>query len=204
VNGPAYRIVTARLVLRCWSPADAPLLQAVVDGNLAHLSELPWSRAERQSLEEKITLLRKFRASFDTDADYPYGVFDRTESRVLGAAGLHLRIGDGAREIGYWIDAAHTRQGLATEAAAALTRVGFEIEGVRRVEIHCGPANAASIGVARKLGFAHEATLRGRFTDVRGNPRDTMLFSLFADGYAASPATKTSLEAFDAAGRRLL
>ena len=30
-QGPAYRIHTQRLVLRCWQPTDAPLLKAAID-----------------------------------------------------------------------------------------------------------------------------------------------------------------------------
>jgi hypothetical protein len=39
-QGPAYRIHTHRLVLRCWQPTDAPLLKAAIDVNLEHLR--PW------------------------------------------------------------------------------------------------------------------------------------------------------------------
>jgi RimJ/RimL family protein N-acetyltransferase len=123
---------------------------------------------------------------------------------VLGGTGLHTRLGDRAREIGYWIHAAHVNRGLATEAAAALTRVGFELERVARVEIHCGPHNARSAAVARKLGYTHEATLRERTADAAGNPRDTMIWTLFAADYPGSPCAGQKLEAFDAAGRRLL
>lgn len=33
----AYRVETDRLVLRCWSPADAPVLRAALDACDAHL-----------------------------------------------------------------------------------------------------------------------------------------------------------------------
>ena len=39
--GPAYGIVTDRLVLRCYEPRDAPALKAAVDANLDHLAEMP-------------------------------------------------------------------------------------------------------------------------------------------------------------------
>jgi RimJ/RimL family protein N-acetyltransferase len=202
--GPAYRITTDRLILRCYAPRDAAALKAAIDASLPHLTEMPWARDEPQSLDEKIALLRRFRGLFDLGQDFVYGIFDRDDTTVLGGTGLHPRLGDRAREIGYWIHAAHVNHGLATEAAAALSRVGFEIERLARVEIHCGPHNARSAAVARKLGFTHEATLRERAVDAGGNPRDTMIWTLFAADYPRSPCAGQKLQAFDAAGRRIL
>jgi RimJ/RimL family protein N-acetyltransferase len=198
----AYRIETDRLVIRCWDPRDAGRLKAAVDASLQHLADMPWIDREPQSLDEKVALLRKWRGQFDLDEDHPYGVFDRDDSTVLGAAGLHPRLDGNAREIGYWIHVAHVGRGLATEAAGALTRVGFELVGLDRVEIHCGPANPRSARIAEKLGYKHEATLRARMI-LRGQPRDTMIWSLFADEYKGSPAAKLKLRAFDCAGRSL-
>jgi RimJ/RimL family protein N-acetyltransferase len=201
--GPAYRVETPRLVLRCYDPRDAPWVKAAVDANLEHLAGMHWVRSEPQTLEDKVQLLRGYRAAFDAGKDFAYGIFDRGEKELLGSCGLHPRVGDRATEVGYWIHAAHVRQGLAAEAAGALTRVAFEIDRLERVEIHCGPANAASAGVARKLGYTHEATLRGRAREPDGRPRDTMIWSLFAADYPRSPAAQVPLTAYDALNRPL-
>jgi RimJ/RimL family protein N-acetyltransferase len=125
---PPYRIETPRLVLRCWEPRDAPLLKDALDSSLEHLRPwMPWARYEPEPLEAKVDLLRRFRGSFDLGQDFVYGIFSREESEVLGGTGLHTRVGDDAFEIGYWIRASRTREGLATEAAAALTRVAFDV-----------------------------------------------------------------------------
>lgn len=59
IPGPAYRIHTARLVIRCWNPADAPLLKAAVDASLDHLRPwMPWAENEPQELDKKIDGLR--------------------------------------------------------------------------------------------------------------------------------------------------
>src|SRR4051812_28398230 len=34
---PPYRIVTERLVPRCWDPRDAPIVKAAIDSSLDHL-----------------------------------------------------------------------------------------------------------------------------------------------------------------------
>jgi RimJ/RimL family protein N-acetyltransferase len=205
VTGPAYRIETERLLVRCLEPTDAAAMNAAVEASLDHLRPwMPWAMGDVPTFDERVGWLRSMRGAFDLDQDYPYGVFDPTGREVLGASGLHTRAGEGAREIGYWVHVDHVGRGYATELAAALTKVAFEVSGVDRVEIRCDPRNVRSAAVPRKLGYALEATLRRRTTDTHGAPRDTMLFGLFADTYPGTPASRAQLRAFDAAGRRLL
>jgi len=204
VPGPAYRVRTRRLLVRCWDPTDAVLLKTAVDESLEHLRPwMPWASDEPQDLQAKIKLLRRFRGKFDLGQDFVYGVFSPDEDKVLGSSGLHTRVGKEAREIGYWIHVDHINQGLATEVAAALTKVAFEIDGLQRVEIHCDPDNARSAAIARKLGFIHEGTLRRRTIGAQGEWRDSMIWTLFAEEYATSIAERAEIEAYDAAGRRI-
>ena len=205
LRGPAYRIETERLVLRCWEPRDAPLLKLAVDASLPELRAfLPWAFDEPQPIDAKVELLRSFRGRFDLGQDFVYGIFDRAETEVLGGTGLHTRVGDGAREIGYWIATKHAGSGLATESAAALVRVAFEVERLARVEIHCDPANARSLAIPRKLGFRHEGTLRARTPRRHGEPADRMIWTVLAAEYAGTTCASAALRAFDAAGRTIL
>ncbi|HEX9937617.1 MAG TPA: GNAT family protein [Longimicrobium sp.] len=202
---PPYRIVTPRMVLRCYSPADAVLLDTSVRESLEHLRPwMPWAHAEPEELEVKVQRLRMFRGKFDLDQDYIVGIFTPDETRLIGGTGMHPRIGPDALEIGYWIHVDEVGKGYATEAAAALTRVAFEVAGVRRMEIHCDPANVASAAVPRKLGYTLEATLRARTPTETGALRDRMVWSLFREDYPRTPCATAELQAFDAAGRRVL
>ena len=205
IPGPAYRVITDRLVVRCWNPQDAPLLKAAVEASVEHLKPfMPWAYNEPEEVEKKIERIRRWRSNFDRSEDFVYGIFSADERRVIGGTGLHTRVGEGAREIGYWIHAAETGKGYATEVSAALTRVAFEIDGVNRVEIHCDPRNLASANVARKLGYVHEGTLHHRFQFSPDVWTDAMIWTLFAENYPDSPATKYKFQAFDAAGRRII
>jgi RimJ/RimL family protein N-acetyltransferase len=194
VRGPAYRIVTPRLVIRCWDPHDAQMAKEAIDSSLDHLRPwLPWAHHEPQTIEAKIQLLREFRGQFDLGADWIYAILDRTEARVLGGTGLHTRIGPGGVEIGYWIRADAAGRGLVTESTAALTRVAFEIAGVGRVEIRCAPANHASAAIPRKLGY-----------EPAPNDGDDLLFRITADAFPESPAATARLAAYDVVGDVLL
>jgi RimJ/RimL family protein N-acetyltransferase len=202
---PPYRIVSERLLLRCYDPADAPLLKDAVDSSLDHLRPwMPWAQAPI-SLDEQVALLRDMRAKFDLGQEAIYGVFSPDGSEVVGGAGLHPRVAPGGLEIGYWIRASRTGAGLATEAAAVLTHVAIEVCGVDRVEIHVDPENSASLAVPRKLGYREEATLRRRLVpaDPAGQARDAVIFSLLAEELPSSLAARATFEAFDAAGRRI-
>ena len=199
-----YRIETARLVIRCYEPRDAPLLKEAVDSSLEHLQAwMPWALDEPQPLEQKQKLIELFRAAFDAGENFTYGIFDADETKLLGGTGLHPRVGPGGLEIGYWIRAGATRRGIATEASAVLTRVGLEVCDADRIEIRIEPRNRASLGVPRKLGFVEEATLRRRLPAREGRPlRDVTIFTMF--GEDLDPALAPGLRAFDALGRQLL
>jgi RimJ/RimL family protein N-acetyltransferase len=199
-----YRIETGRLVIRSYEPRDAPLLKDAIDSSLEHLRAfMPWADGEPQTLEEKTALIKGFRSNFDLGENFTYGIFSTDESEVLGGTGLHPRIGEGGLEIGYWIRASVTRQGLATESSAALTRVGFEVCGADRIEIRIEPRNESSLGIPRKLGFAEEATLRRRLPAPEGEPlRDVTIFTLFREEF--DPALAPGIRAFDARGDRIV
>ncbi len=204
-KGPAYRIETERLVIRCWEPRDARLLKNAVDVSREHLRVwMPWADGEPEPLTQVINRLRQFRAMFDLDKDYVYAIFNRDETQVLGGSGLHTRAGENAREIGYWIHADHVNRGYATEVSAALTKIAFEVDGMDRVEVHCSPLNLASASVPRKIGFVHEATLRQRGPIKDGQPVDSMIWSMHADDYPGSVPFKTIVTAYNAHGERIL
>ena len=201
-----YRIETARLVLRCYAPADAPLVKEAVDASLEHLLPwMDWARVEPQPVEAKAELLRGFRAQFESGESYVYGVFDRDETRLLGGSGLHRRGGPGALEIGYWVRSDALRQGIATEVTAVLARAAFEHCEAVRVNVQIDPQNVRSAPVPRKLGFRHEGTFRGRLEphEDGGPRRDAMLFSILREEFSESPCRAYDYAAYDATGKRL-
>ena len=209
MNGPAivkaaYRIETERLVLRCWEPKDAVMMQAAAAESREHLLPfMPWAAEEPQTVEQKAELTRRFRSRFDSGEDYVYGIFNRDESRVLGGTGLHTRIPGNALEIGYWLHKDYVNQGLATEASAALTKVAFELYHVGRLEIHCSVQNHASAAIPRKLGYTHEATRRG-LGYANGRATDAMIWTLLEQEYPNTACVSADLRAFDVLGNPLL
>jgi RimJ/RimL family protein N-acetyltransferase len=178
-TSPPDRIVTDRLVIRRWAETDAELARSAIASSVDHLRPwMPWAFDEPKSLEETIARIRNDQVRFDSGTDFTVAIFDANETQILGACGLHRRIGEGGLEIGYWIRADRINRGLATEASRALTTAALTLPGISRVQIHCDPNNVASSRVPEKLGFRMIERRRGNKKTPSGEPRDTLVFEM--------------------------
>jgi ribosomal-protein-alanine N-acetyltransferase len=78
----------------------------------------------------------------------------RDERKVIGYVNFHGPPSpEGWAEIGYEILPAYRRRGIATETARAMFDWAHSQHGVTRFRASIGPANTASLGMIRKLGF---------------------------------------------------
>lgn len=155
---PPERIEIPGYVVRRMTVLDAPAVSQAANESLEHLEPwMPWATAEGVSVEAQRLRMSGPAWSWAPDGDYGYGVF-LDDGRLVGALGLHRRVGPWALEIGYWVHVDHTRQGIATASARVLTDVGFTLPGIRRMEIHCDAANRASAAVPVRLGYRLVAT----------------------------------------------
>jgi RimJ/RimL family protein N-acetyltransferase len=152
--------------LRRLTADDAPAVSEASRRSLDHLRPwMPWATPEGTSVEvQRQRLLGPFGA-WSSGSGYEYGIF-LADGRLVGGCGLHRRIGPMALEIGYWVHVDHTRRGIATAAAGALTTAGFSVRGIERMEIHCDEANTASAAVPPRLGYH----LAGRVDHAREAP----------------------------------
>lgn len=188
------RIETTRLVLRCYSLDDVPAMDTVIPANRDHLKLfLPWAVEEPIGTDKRTQIVEEFIAKYTARADFTMGIFDRETGEYIGGTGYHTRQGPGVLEIGYWLAENRQGEGLMTEAAAALARVGISYAFADRVEIRCELANGRSKNVARRIGFALEAVVDD--SEVWVITRDT-----FPDS-AASAAPRPRI--FDAIGSEL-
>jgi RimJ/RimL family protein N-acetyltransferase len=176
------RVVTERLVARCWRPADAPLLKAAIDASLAHLQPwMPWAMNEPSPLEAIAERLARFEHAFRAGEEWLYGLFAPDEREVLGGVGVHRRGEPDQLELGYWARANVEGRGYVTEAARALADVAASQEGVARLTIRCDPRNVRSAAVAARLGFRHVATLAADAVTPDGARRETMVWERAAE-----------------------
>jgi RimJ/RimL family protein N-acetyltransferase len=190
---PACEIRTARLLIRCKRHADAPLLKRAVDSSLDHLRQwMPWAMHEPSELwviEERIA---QFQREFQRGQDRTYAIFNAEETEILGGIGLHPGEVPDTLELGYWLRADQTGQGLATEAASALAQAAFTELGAQRIEIRCDPRNLRSAHIPERLGFRLERVLIADTLTPTGEPRDTMVWAMTAGEFAASRLSSTA------------
>ena len=190
---PAHEIRTVRLLIRCKRHADAPLLKRAVDSSLDHLRRwMPWAMQEPSELcvvEERIA---RFQREFLIGEDRTYGIFNLKETEILGGIGVHSGEFPGTLELGYWLRADATGQGLATDAAAALAQAAFAELGAKRIEIRCDPRNVRSARIPERLDFRLAKVLIADTLTPTGEPRDTMVWAMTAEEFAAGRPNSTA------------
>ena len=124
------------------------------------------------------------RNSIDCTPSYyrVWAVADAATDRCLGLVNYHDgHIRSQRVTIGYMINPAHHRQGIATEAVSALLDFCFGELRLHRVQAFIHPDNTASRTLVEKLGFRCEGLLRDnlRVGDIRRN--DTLYALLKTD-----------------------
>lgn len=143
---------TPAIVVRPWQEADAPALSRAVADSLEHLRPwMPWIEQEPMSDAARAAWIRDAGRKRAEGGDRLLGIW--LDGKLVGACGLHPRIGPGGLELGYWVHVAHVRRGIATQAARVLCEMAFAEPRVTHVEIHHDPDNVASGRVAAALGF---------------------------------------------------
>ena len=75
-----YKIETDRLIIRCYQPSDASLFSEAINTSLENLKLfMPWAKQKPTSLIEKEILLTKFKADFDAEKDFTFGIFNKQD-----------------------------------------------------------------------------------------------------------------------------
>ncbi len=185
-------LATTRLVLRRYTPDDAPALFDAVNASRDTLVPwLPWGRTAHRAIHDTIHDIVKFKRDSEaltTSGMLVLGAFLREgphAGTLVGGTGFHTLIRDLRQgEIGYWMHAPFRRQGLCAEAtrwmiswmltpqSEALPGAdgrGVQGWGFRRVEILCAGGNVASAGVPASIGLRQEQhRLLDRWIDDRG------------------------------------
>lgn len=164
------RIETERLVLRPFEHADAAsMFEAIESGRAGLLPWLPWAETDNRSIEEVHFTIENFarREASPDCRSFSFGVFDRATGAVLGSTSIHnIEPGQHCGSTGYWTRADRQRRGICTEATGAIITSALTPKdrggwGLRRMTIYCAEVNAASAGVARKLGLRLETRSPG-------------------------------------------
>lgn len=196
------RAATPQLHLRPWRPHEARALWGLARANAESLKPwMPWAY-DVPSVEKYLELVTEWEKLRLERREIVFGLFT-PDGQPQGNVGLHARGGPGSLEVGYWLAESARGKGYASEAAAAMVQLALRCIGVERVDLMCHPENHRSAAVARRLGFAYEATLPRRVPDGRGGRHDVLVHALYRDTLAGSAAAAVPVRAWDALGRAI-
>jgi len=185
--GLPTRLETERLVIRLYEPGDAAALRELIERNREDLLQsfpktaMIWQSEDacRQYIDGRAELWRGRQAFWA-------GLWLRDgQSGGAGGAGVHvgqLHVKQIAWEIpsaelGYFVDAGRRRQGLAAEAVRAAVEEFLGRRGFRRLFLRVIPSNAASVRLARSLGFRFEGRHADAFRCGRGELHDLLCYA---------------------------
>ncbi len=143
---------TERLTLAILRQRNVNQIADLVKKNIAHLSPwMPWAHPDVVAETDYEELVRIWDAKLESGTDHHYGIFLSASSELIGAMGVHQRVGPNALEIGYWIDQDSEANGYVTEAAAKITEECLKL--VPKVVIKHEAENVKSRRIPEKLGY---------------------------------------------------
>jgi RimJ/RimL family protein N-acetyltransferase len=174
---PEYPIRTKRLLLRPFAPGDVDALYAY--HRLPETHRYLYSEARSRAQVEALVAERAGATALTEAGQELHLVAVLADTgELVGDCVLFWRSQEHQKgEIGYTFNPAYHGRGLATEAAAALLRLGFEGLGLHRITGHLDARNTPSAGVLERAGMRLEAHLvENEF--VKGEWSDELVYAI--------------------------
>lgn len=148
-------VLTARLLLRPYEPADTAEFFRVIDLDRARLRpSFPAREATVATAAAAARALAQFRHDWASGRLYVLGIWHRQTHQYLGDISLKPNWTPPITlEIGYYLATEAEGQGYAREALTAMCSFGFTVLGAERLLIRCRRGNPRSCAVAEAAGF---------------------------------------------------
>lgn len=177
-------LYSPRLFLRRCQKSDALELQKLMLENRDYLERWIQPQPTAISLECVKELIAEDHLLARKGQRLDLTIFRNEDEKMVGRIALHSVDFGIQRSAGvsYWIDEKESGKGYVTEALATLISFAFEECCLHRVWLAIASNNAASLSVARKLGFVFEGTAR-KSLYINREWQDTSSFSLLDTEY---------------------
>ncbi len=158
----ATPITTQNLRIRPVMPGDSQLMFDAISETYDQLSNwFSWARDINNVSDIEVTC-RKFYAEFIKRDNLHFLAFK--EDTLIGGCSLHnFNLKIPSSDIGYWIRYSQQNNGYATEMIIALTKLGFETIGLKRISSLHDEENTPSIKAVEKAGFSLEVKTKGLY-----------------------------------------
>lgn len=189
---PELRLLTGRLLLRPFAPADAGALHRLINDfevcrNLADVP-FPYPRALADDW-----IAASLRALAAGEAVHLAVTAREGEGGLVGGVGLHFAPGGRRGRIGYWVARRFWGRGIGREAVGRVLEWAFATHPLEVIEATAASDNAASIALLHRLGFRHAGFGRRHFLARNADLRVLHFERLRTEGgaEAAAPAEGT-------------
>ena len=179
-------ISTGRLNLRCLAKKDTDDIFAVrSDYEVTKYN----SGAAYTETNQALNLIERSISGFQSKSSIYWAISLVGSDTVVGQAGFNCWDQDShSAEVGFDLRRDHWRQGIMTEALAAILSFGFSEMGLNRIGAQVSTYNDSCKALLLKLNFQHEGTQRDQyFEDSKYHDLD-----LFAVLKREAPATVTN------------
>jgi len=165
------------VMVRPFLPSDSPSFQQAARASAKTVGRwLSWCHRGFSRVESD-EWMRSCQEHWARGISYEFGIFNAVSQEVWGGVGINqISTEHNFANLGYWVRAGCTGQGVASSAARWAAEFAFHL-GFVRVEIVVQVGNLASQRVAQKLGATLEGTLRNRLF-VEGRAFDAVMYSL--------------------------
>ena len=169
---------TKRLVLRPFTSADAPAVEALA--GLREVADTTLNIPHPYPKGDAAVWIATHPGAWDSGTGVVFAIVH--EGKFCGVIDIVRDVRHQSGELGYWIGPADWGKGFATEAVVEMIRFGFEDLGLHRIHAAHFTRNPASGRVMAKAGMKVEGINRGlykkngvfedaaRYAAVRGIP----------------------------------
>jgi ribosomal-protein-alanine N-acetyltransferase len=190
LDGPQPTMLTARLLLRPYTPEDATeLARCAGMREVARTTlRIPHPYSEAQAREYIATTA----PAWNEGKGASFAIIDRASGTLAGGVGLMFDHAHNHAELGYWTAVHAWRKGIATEAATRIVDWAFGDLKLSRLHAHAFGSNPASSRVLEKLGMKHEGTMR-RHIIKWGEFEDAVMYGVLVEDWRERKAVSSEL-----------
>ncbi|MDD3946278.1 MAG: GNAT family N-acetyltransferase [Clostridia bacterium] len=172
---------TPRLILRRFRADDAETIFLNWASDPEVTKYLTWPT--HKNVAETASILAEWVAAYEKPDFYNWAIELKSLGKPIGSIGLAKRNEEvKSVMVGYCIGKRWWRQGIVSEALAAVIRFFFEQAGVSRIEAEHDTFNPNSGKVMQKCGMVYEGTLRKARRNNTGII-DSAVYAILAQDY---------------------
>ena len=172
---------TDRLILRQFIINDARATFNNWSNDPDVTKYLTW--APHSNVDVSKSVLEGWITSYEKDNFYQWGIVIKSTDELVGTISIVQQKDDIKMvQVGYCIGKKWWKQGITSEALAAIIRFFFEEVGINRLEARHDPRNPNSGKVMTKCGLKYEGTMRQADINNQGIC-DASYYAILAEDY---------------------